>query len=264
MYLDYWGLRESPFENIPSDRFFRSPQHEEALVRLIYAGEHRKGVAMLTGDVGSGKTTVAKAFMKHLTSDKYDVHIVSNPALNPVDLIKAVLFQFGEETDSDSKTVLLNQLHQRLYQNDERNLKSVLLVDEAHVIEDQATLDELRMMLNLHAGGHFLITIILLGQPPLLEKISSLQPLKERIGVKYHLQPLDLENTMRYTMFRLKSAGAKRGCFTKEAISVLHDYSEGLPLRINNICDRCLLIGFMRKAMLVDAKIVNEAIEDIK
>ena len=264
MYLDYWGLRESPFENIPSDRFFRSPQHEEALVRLIYAGEHRKGVAMLTGDVGSGKTTVAKAFMKHLTPDKYDVQIVSNPALNPVDLIKAVLFQFGEETNSDSKTELLNQLHQRLYRNDERNLKSVLLVDEAHVIEDQTTLDELRMMLNLHSGGHFLITLILLGQPPLLEKISSLQPLKERIGVKYHLQPLDLENTMRYTMFRLKSAGAKRGCFTKEAISVLHDYSEGLPLRINNICDRCLLIGFMRKAMLVDAKIVNEAIEDIK
>ena len=264
MYLDYWGLKEPPFENVPSDRFFRSPQHEEALVRLIYAGEHRKAVAMLTGEVGTGKTTVAKAFMKQLNPEKYDVRIISNPALSPVDLIKAILLQLGEKTDSDSKTILLNLFHQRLHQNNERHLNSILMIDEAHVIDDQATLDELRMMLNLHAKGQFLITLILLGQPPLLEKISSLQPLKERIGVKYHLEPLDFENTMKYILFRIKVAGAKRGCFTKEAISTLHDYTEGLPLRINNICDRCLLIGFMGKAMLIDAKIVNEAIEDIK
>ena len=264
MYADYWKLKEPPFENVPSDQFFRSPQHEEALVRLVYAGENRKAVAMLTGEVGTGKTTVAKAFMKLLNPDKYDVKIISNPALNPVDIIKAILLQFGEKTDSDSKTVLLNLLHQRLLQNNGKHLRSILMIDEAHVINDQATLDELRMMLNLHENGRFLITLILLGQPPLLEKVSSLQPLKERIGVKYHLEPLDLQNTMQYILFRLKVAGAERGCFTKEAISILHEYTGGLPLRINNICDRCLLIGFMRKAMLIDAKIVNEAIEDTR
>ncbi|RJQ60345.1 MAG: DUF2075 domain-containing protein [Desulfobacteraceae bacterium] len=264
MYTDYWGLKEPPFENVPSDRLFRSPQHEEALMRLIYAVDHRKAVAMLTGDVGTGKTTVAKAFMKQLSEKKYDARILSNPALGPVDLIKAILLQFGEKTESNSKTDLLNLLSQRLYRNSERNLNSVLMVDEAHVINDQSTLDELRMMLNLHANGKFLITLVLLGQPPLLRKISSLQPLKERIGVKYHLEPLDLQNTIRYIMFRLKAAGAVRGCYTKEAVSVLHGYTEGLPLRINNICDRCLLIGFMRKAHLIDAKIVNEAIEDTR
>ena len=264
MYLEYWGLNRPPFENVPSDRLFRSPQHEEALVRLLYASEHRKGVAMLTGSVGSGKTTVAKAFIRQLTPDKYDFQILFNPALNPVDLIRAILLNFNENAKSDSKTVLLNQLHQRLYQNAEKGITTILVVDEAHVIEDQSTLDELRMMLNLHAGGRFLLTLILLGQPPLLVKIDTLQPLKERIGVKYHLDPLDLQNTLRYILFKMKDAGASRGTFSKEAISALHKFSEGIPLRINNICDRCLLIGFMRKSMLVDVKIVNEAIEDIK
>lgn len=264
MYREYWGLKESPFENVPSDHLFRSPQHEEALMRLIYAAEHRKAVAMLTGEPGTGKTTIAKAFMKQLSPEKYDIRLLSNPALGPVDLIKAVLLQFGEKTDSNSKTDLLDLLNQRLYRNSEKSLNSILMVDEAHVIEDQAALDELRMMLNLHANGRFLITLILLGQPPLLNKISSHQPLKERIGVKYHLEPLDLQNTVKYIQFRLKAAGAARGYYSKEAITVLHRYTEGLPLRINNICDRSLLIGFMRKAPFIDAKIVNEAIEDTR
>ena len=198
MYLGYWGLEKQPFENVPSDRIYRSPQHEEALIRLIYAGEHRKGVAMLTGDVGSGKTTVAQTFMKQLSQDKYDVQIVSNPALDPADLLRAILLQFGEKADTNSKTILLSNLEQRFLKNAERRLNNILIIDEAHVIENQSTLDELRMMLNFHINGHFLTTLILLGQPPLLDKISALQPLKERIGVKYHLDPLDLQNTMQY------------------------------------------------------------------
>lgn len=264
MYLDYWGLAKQPFENVPSDRIYLSPQHEEALIRLIYAGEHRKGVAMLTGDVGSGKTTVAQTFMKQLSHDKYDVQIVSNPALNPADLLRAILMQFGDKADTDSKSVLLSNLEQRFLKNAERRLNNILIIDEAHVIDNQSTLDELRMMLNFHVNGHFLTTLILLGQPPLLDKISALQPLKERIGVKFHLDPLDLQNTMQYIIFKMKNAGAKRGAFSKQAVSALHEYSGGLPLRINNICDRCLLIGFMRQAQMIDTKIVNEAIEDIK
>jgi len=264
MYLDYWGLKESPFENVPSDRFFPSPQHEEALSRMLYAGRQRKGAAMLTGEVGTGKTTVAKAFTNQLPPTKYDVQILHNPALCPTDLLKAVLIQFGEKTDTDSKTILLNQLQNRLSRNAAEGRNSILVVDEAHVIDDPATLEELRMMLNFHLDGQFLITIVLLGLPPLVAKIADLQPLKERIGVKYHLDPLDLNNTIRYILFRIKHAGATRGSFSKAAILKLHEYSEGLPLRINNICDRCLLIGLMRRARIIDTKIVNEAIEDIK
>jgi len=108
-----------------------------------------------------------------------------------------------------------------------------------------------------------LITLILLGQPPLLKNISELQPLKERISIKFNLEPLDIENTLRYVVFRLKTAGASRGIFTREAIEALYEFSGGIPLRVNNVSDRCLLIGLMQKAKVVDSKIVEDAIEDL-
>ena len=139
-----------------------------------------------------------------------------------------------------------------------------MAIDEAHVISNQATLDELRMLLNIQSDDEFLITLVLLGQPPLLKNISELQPLKERISIKFNLEPLDIENTLRYVVFRLKTAGASRGIFTREAIEALYEFSGGIPLRINNVSDRCLLIGLMQKAKVVDSKIVEDAIEDLK
>ncbi len=265
MYLDYWGLKEPPFGNAPNrNLFFRSPQHEEALIRLLYAVEHRKGVAMMTGEVGAGKTTVTRALIKHLSKERYEIKIVINPALTPLDLIRAILIKFGEESDSDSKTVLLSRLQNRFVGNTQKGLSTVLAIDEAHVIKNQSTLDELRMLLNMQSEDQFLVTLILLGQPPLLKNISALQPLKERISIKYNLEPLDFQNIIYYILFRLKSAGATRGIFTKKAIYPLYDYTKGIPLRINNLCDRSLLIGLARKVRVIDTKIVIEAIEDLR
>jgi general secretion pathway protein A len=139
----------------------------------------------------------------------------------------------------------------------------VLAIDEAHVIRDQGTLDELRMLLNIQLNDEFLITLVLLGQPPLLRNIAELQPLKERISIKFNLEPLDEENSLRYVAYRLKAAGARRGIFTREAIQILYDYSDGIPLRINNIGDRCLLIGLMQKAKVINSEIVKDAIDDL-
>ena len=266
MYLKHWGLQKSPFENVPSrDVFYRSPQHEEALRRLLYAIEHRKGVAMLTGQVGCGKTTVTKALSNHLNRDQFNFQMLSNPALQPTDLLKAILLKLGDtSSDNGSKTGLLDRLQKLLFQNEEQGISTVLAIDEAHVISNQETLDELRMLLNIQSDHEFLITLILLGQPPLLQNISELQPLKERISIKFNLEPLDIENTLRYVVFRLKTAGASRGIFTREAIEALYEFSGGIPLRVNNVSDRCLLIGLMQKAKVVDSKIVEEAIEDLK
>ncbi len=265
MYLEHWGLQKTPFGNVPSrDVFYRSPQHEEALRRLLYAIEHRKGVAMLTGEVGCGKTTVTKALANHISRDHFQFQILSNPALQPTDLIKAILLKLGDNnSDNGSKTVLLDRLQKLLVQNGEQGISTVLAIDEAHVISNQATLDELRMLLNIQSEDEFLITLVLLGQPPLLKNISELQPLKERISIKFNLEPLDVENTLKYVVFRLKNAGASRGIFTREAIEKLYEFSGGIPLRINNVCDRCLLIGLMQKASVVDSKIVEDAIEDL-
>ena len=266
MYLEHWGLQKAPFANVPSrDVFYRSPQHEEALRRLLYAIEYHKGVAMLTGEVGCGKTTVIKALLNHLNKDLFQLKTISNPALQPMDLIKAILLKLGDNSDNGngSKTVLLDRLQKLLYQNAQNGISTVLAIDEAHVIANRSTLDELRMLLNMQFEDDFLITLILLGQPPLLKNITELQPLKERISIKFNLDPLDINDTLRYVVFRLKCAGATRGIFSRESIDFIYDYSGGIPLRINNVCDRCLLIGLMSKANIVDSKIVEDAIEDI-
>ena len=202
MYLEHWGLQKAPFGNVPSaEIFFRSPQHEEALRRLMYAIEYRKGVAMLTGEVGCGKTTVTKALKNHLDKDVFQLRTISNPALQPTDLIKAILLKLGDNSDNGngSKTVLLDRLQKLLYQNAENGTSTVLAIDEAHVIGNQSTLDELRMLLNMQFEDDFLITLVLLGQPPLLKNIRELQPLKERISIKFNLDPLNADEFGRLT-----------------------------------------------------------------
>jgi type II secretory pathway predicted ATPase ExeA len=264
MYLNHWKLKRAPFTNVPTrSTFYRSPQHEEALRRLLYVIEQRKGVAMLTGEVGCGKTTVTKALANHLNKDRVQFQMISNPALQPEDLIKAILLKLGGTSLNGSKTLMLDELHKLLLQNEASGLNTVLAIDEAHVIGNRATLDELRMLLNYQSEETFLITLILLGQPPLLKSVSELQPLKERIAVKFNLEPLDFENSLRYVLFRLKRAGAARGIFTRQAVQQVFDYAGGIPLRINNLCDRCLLIGVVKKAKVVDTRVVREAIEDL-
>ena len=265
MYLEHWELQKTPFGNVPArSAFYRSPQHEEALRRLLYVIEHRKGVAMLTGEVGCGKTTVIRALSDCLGKDRYQFQTISNPALQPTDLIKAILLKLGGNGDNGSKTDLLDRLHQHLFQNAENGISTVLAIDEAHVIGNRATLDELRLLFNIQSDDDFLITLVLLGQPPLLKNIAELQPLKERISIKFNLEPLDIQNTLNYIVHRLKWAGANRGIFSREAVQVLYEFAGGLPLRINNLCDRCLLLGLMRRASMVDSRIVRDAIEDME
>lgn len=265
MYLEYWGLQEEPFKNVPDrNLFYQSNPHEEALIRLLYAVEHRKGAAMLTGEVGSGKTTVSRVLMNRLPKERFEVTTIVNPDLSSVDFVRAILLEMEEQADEDSKTILLERLKNRLAQNIQKNLITVLIIDEAHLIKDPASFEELRMLLNLQSNDHFMVTLIMIGQTPLKEKIANLKPLKERIAIKYDLSPLDLKDTIRYILFRLKKAGAERGIFSKEAVKSVYSYAGGIPLRINNVCERSLLIGMMMKAQVIDKKIVNFAIEDLK
>lgn len=265
MYLDYWNLKEEPFKNVPDrNLFYQSNPHEEALVRLLYAVENRKGAAMLTGEVGSGKTTVSRVFMSRLSKERFAITTIVNPDLNAVDFVRAILLEMEEQADENSKTILLERLKNRLAQNFKNNLITVLIIDEAHLIKDPASFEELRMLLNLQTDNQFMVTLIMIGQTPLKEKISNLKPLRERIAIKYDLTPLDLKDTIRYILFRLKKSGAERGIFSKEAVKSVYSYAGGIPLRINNVCERSLLIGMMMKAQVIDKKIVDYAIEDLE
>lgn len=264
MYLNYWGLHIPPFENVPNTQlYFPSPQHEEALSRLLFAVVQRKGVAMLTGEVGSGKTTVSRTFIHELVERGYEINTIINPALDPVDFLRAILISLSEEEVGDSKPVLLSRIRNRLQEIHAKGLRTILVIDEAHVIGNSATFEEIRMLLNMQSDDHFLLNMLLLGQPALKEKVQALQPLQERISVRYHLEPLDRLQTTRYILYRLQKAGAKRGIFTKDAVERIFDYSHGNPLRINNICDRSLLAGMLQKANIVGPTIVTKALEDL-
>jgi type II secretory pathway predicted ATPase ExeA len=266
MYLSHWDLNQAPFANVPAGgMFYRSPQHEEALQRLLYVVTNRRGVGMLTGEVGCGKTTVIKALADRLNRNAAQLHMISNPALPPKQLLQTILLKLGGKVaPGASKALLLDQLHRILAGSAAAGRCTVLAIDEAHVIGSRATLDELRMLLNFQSEDEFLITLILLGQPPLLRQISELQPLRERIAIKFNLEPLDLPNTMRYVLFRLKRAGAAQDIFTRQAVELLHESSGGIPLRINNLCDRCLLLGVLQDLKIVDGDIVRDAIEDME
>jgi len=264
MYLNYWGLHSPPFVNAPNGNLlFLSPQHEEALSRLKYVLQYRKGVVMISGEVGCGKTTLVRAMPHHLPEGRYRVHLIPNPALTPIDLIRSVLMQFGGNAESDSKAILLDRVQKILKTRASQGIETVLAIDEAHVIAENATLDELRMLLNIQSEEEFLITLVLLGQPPLLTRISQLHPLNERVSMKIRIDPLDLVQTGRYILYRLRQAGAGRGIFSKEAVLDILEIAGGIPLRINNICDRSLLIGMMEKSSLVTRKIVRTARVDL-
>lgn len=265
MYEKYWGLNELPFENVPDPRFmYHSSQHEEALMRLIYATKAQKGAAMLSGDVGCGKTTVSRAFVQELSSDEYEVGIIANPSLAALDFLKEILYQLGIEKTADSKQNLLHILNEAMLQNMAQKKKTVLIVDDAQAINDETTFEELRLLLNFQLNDQFLMTLILIGQPELRDKVTKIPQLDSRISIRYHLKPLDLKETAQYILFRLKVAGMQKNTFTREAIEKIYEYTGGVPRKINNICDLSLLVGFSKKVELVDSKVVQQIIDDAK
>ena len=268
MYEKYWGLEMPPFENVPDPRFiYWSSMHEEALMRLMYAAKGRKGAAMLTGDVGCGKTTLSRAFVQELAQDqRFDIALIANPSLPPKDFLQEILFQFGigKVAPEANKADLLHALNAHMLQNMKNNKESIIIIDEAQIIEDERTFEEIRLLLNFQLNERFLLTLILLGQPELKEMVENIKQLDSRISIKYHLSHLDLQETANYILYRLKKAGMKKNVFTKEAIMQIHEQSQGTPRRINNICDLALLVGYSAQAKVIDSKLIQKVINDSK
>ncbi len=266
MYTHFWGLAESPFQNVPDPRFFfPSRSHREGLMRLLYLVEGGKGAGMLTGEIGCGKTTLARSFVRGLPASKYEVGVITNPSLPRIEFLKEVNLQLGIPTGHDSnKGDLLRHLNDGLLGNFRRGKRTVLLVDEAHIIEESQILEELRLLLNFQLNDRFLLTLVLVGQPELVERIAAVKPLDQRIEVRHHLSHLGLNETMTYILFRLRKAGSSRAIFSEEALKAIHEITRGLPRLINVLCDLCLLEGSLGKVKLVDSAIVKKVAEDLR
>jgi len=258
-YETYWGLTELPFENVPDPKFyFPTAMHEEALHRLLYGVQTRKGALLITGEVGCGKTLLSRELSLHLSGQQYDVALIANPSFGTEDFLTEVLYQLGIEP-TKSKVKLLHLLNERLLENYKRGKQTVVVIDEAQTIQDDQIFEELRLLLNFQLNDRFLLTLVLMGQPELNDRVMTLKQFAQRISIKYHLGYFSAQQTTEYIRFRLKAVKCAREVFTEDALDIIYKQSGGIPRNINTLCDLCLLIGFMDHAAGVDAKIVERA-----
>ncbi|MBM4272341.1 MAG: hypothetical protein FJ139_09355 [Deltaproteobacteria bacterium] len=263
MYLDFWGFKKYPFENVPDPEFmYYSHEHREALVRLVYAVNRKKGAALLTGEIGSGKTLLSRVFIQQLSEKEFEIGLITNPSLEPLDFLKEVLFQLGLNPQTNSKTDILNILNKRLLENVQRNRNTLLIVDEAQLVHTDS-FEEIRLLLNFQLNDQFLMTFVFIGQPELKDIIRKFKQLDQRIAIRYHLNPLNYEETLKYIAYRMGKAGRSPDqVFTPEALDEIYIYSEGIPRKINNVCDLSLLIGFSVKEDAIGEDIVKKVIRD--
>lgn len=265
MYFGYWGLTEMPFENTPDPKFlYHSPQHEEGLSRLAYVLENNKGAAMLTGIFGCGKTVLVRTLVSNLSSRNYQVAFISNPQLTVIELLRSIARNLGAENLpnrlSDMSCDYFLEVIEKILVNNYKDSKGTLvIIDEAHVITDMAVLEELRLLLNFQAENRFLLTLFLMGQPELHDRIVMVKQLLQRIALSHHLGPLNEEETAHYIAYRLSVAGATRKIFNESSLALVYKISGGIPRRINHICDLCLFIGATAKVEIINEEIVENA-----
>lgn len=264
MYLDYWGLNEIPFKNTPDPKFiYYSEEHEEALVRLFYVVLEGRGGLLLTGEYGCGKTLLSRIFLKELNDSKYLVALITNPNLSDVDFLREVLFQLGVDVKSNAKVDLLHALDKLVMKAHQKGISIVVIVDEAQQVSSEETFEEIRLLLNYQQYDAFMISLIVMGQPELRERVASIPQLKQRLGMRFHLEPLDEDECIRYIDHRLDVAGQKRNIFQDDAKRTVYQHSKGTPREINNICDMALLTGYGLNSASITPELIQMVIEDM-
>lgn len=256
-YTMYWGLQTLPFDNVPDPRFYVAcSQHDTAHKWLSYGIQTCKGMLLLTGDIGCGKTLLSRRLIAGLSPAQYDVALVANPALSPSELLDEVLSQFGLDLVR-SKAGRVQTLNERLHSNARRGISSVLVVDEAQAIESVKAFEELRLLTNFQLNDRFLLTVVLIGQPEVRHRIASIPQLNQRIAVRAHLGPFTAEETKAYITARMGATTHRTDVFTKDAVAVIHGLSKGIGRLINALCDQCLFAGAIEKVSQIDDLLVQ-------
>lgn len=264
MYFNYFGFKEAPFNLTPNSRFFfESEKHSEALSTLLYAIKERKGFVVVSGNIGSGKTTVCRTLLNQLDPNTKTA-LITNTHISGKDLLTSVLEEFEVDYTPGSKSRLIAQLNDYLIEELRMDNNVVLIIDEAQNLKP-SVLEEVRMLSNLETENEKLIQILFLGQPELRQKLAlpRLEQLRQRIAVYYHLTPLNREDTMQYIRYRLHVASdSDREYFTPEALELVYRFSKGTPRLINQICDSALLTGYIREVTEINATLMMEVINE--
>ncbi len=262
MVLEAFGLARKPFSKTPDPEYlYPSRQHAEALARLSHAIEERE-VAVLTGEVGAGKTTLCRALVDAF-ADSCRFTLVVNPALPPAQLLSAIAEGFGVR-DRRRKADTWSALAERLSQLDARDLFPVVIIDEAQLLAGRGAYDELRLLTNLTADDRPLVGLLLVGQPELRRRLREKggEAFAQRVGMAYHVGALAPDEIEAYLSHRLRVAGRVEPLFTPEAVRRIHERTAGLPRRVNQLAANAMLEAFGRGASLVDAEAVEAAADD--
>ncbi len=259
MYKDYFGFSKKPFSKTPDPDFlFLSRGHEEALARLEFVLEERE-IAVLTGDIGCGKTTLSRALMDRLGSGFRFCYIV-NPRLNPNEFLRTTARLLDVQNPATAKDDLLEQINSSIYGFYQKDICPVIVIDEAQMISDEEVFDEIRLLTNFQLDDINLLSVIIMGQPELRDMLAlpRFVPLCQRVALNYHLVPLTLEETMEYLDFRLEAAGGSAGLFTPDAVHKIFELTGGVPRRINSMATNALLVAYGIDAALIDSSIIEE------
>jgi len=265
MYLTYYGLVRSPFEMTPDPAFlYLGEAHREGLATLVYGVRSRKGFVLLTGEVGTGKTTLLHALLSQLDAGTASAFIF-NPRLEPLDFFRMLFDEFGIEEACRTKAEYLLALNRYLIARLERNQPTLLIVDEAQNLSPEM-LEEIRLLSNLETPTSKLLQIMLVGQPELAEMLAQpeLRQLRQRIVLRHSLRAFDADESTAYVEDRLRLAGyTGKGLFDKKALTELHEISGGIPRLLNILCDSALLLGYARELDTLSRDVICEVARDL-
>lgn len=263
MYESFYGLTEKPFSIQPDPDFlYFSQRHNLAYAMLEYGIENRAGFTVITGEIGSGKTTLIRHLLNHLP-ETIRVGLISNTHKDSVDQLEWVMLAFGQPYEGMSKVALYDAFQNFLIEEYGAGRRVILIIDEAQNLAPGA-LEALRMLSNINADKHQLLQLVLIGQPQLkaLLRRPDLQQFSQRVAVDFHISPLTEAEVALYIIHRLKVAGREQQLFTHGACQMIAQSSKGIPRTINILCDTALVYGFSSDAKMIDEKIIDEVIKD--